>query len=185
MKIVKAVALFVLLVVAIALPARCQEIRISVPVHTAGAFDPTKPLLSLLPSTNQTGHLIDLLNSSGATVSFIDVTGLITAPITTPANCSSAASPAVCGAAPAGSVVIAAAGTTVTVNTTAVTANSQILVAFDESLGTKLGVTCNSASASEAAQYFVSARSAGSSFTLKTSVAPTTNPACLSYLIAN
>jgi len=39
---------------------------------------------------------------------------------TTAANCSSSASPAVCGSAQAGSFVIAASGTTVTVNTSAV-----------------------------------------------------------------
>lgn len=98
-------------------------------------------------------------------------------------NCSSAASPAVCAVAPAGRVVIAAAATTVVVNTTIVTANSEIFVKFDESL-TGLG-TCNTAAASESATYFISARVAGTSFTIKTSSAPVANPACLSFLIFN
>jgi hypothetical protein len=97
-------------------------------------------------------------------------------------NCSSSASPAVCTAAPAGSVVIAAAATTVQVNTTAVTANSQILVFEDSSLGTKLGVTCNTTTGRV---YTVSARTAATNFTITASAAPSTNPACLSYLVFN
>lgn len=95
-------------------------------------------------------------------------------------NCSSAAAPAVCGSSPSGSVAVAAAATTVVVNTTAVTANSQIQLTQDSSLGTKLSVTCNTT----ANLAFVSARSAGTSFTI-TSTAPITNPLCLSYTIVN
>jgi hypothetical protein len=97
-------------------------------------------------------------------------------------NCSSSASPAVCGSAAAGSVVIAAAATTVTVNTTAVTTNSQILFVEDDSLGTKLGVTCNTTSLGATK---ISARVGGTSFTITTAVAPTTNPSCLSYSVVN
>ena len=100
----------------------------------------------------------------------------------TATNCSSNAAPAVCAAAPAGSVVIAAAGTTVTVNTTAVTANSQILVTEDASLGTKVTATCNTTAGRT---YAVTARTAATSFVITTNAAPTTNPACLSYLIVN
>jgi hypothetical protein len=96
-------------------------------------------------------------------------------------NCSSSAGPAVCAAAAAGSVIIPAAGTDVTVNTTAVTANSQIFAIFDQSLGTKLGVTCNSTTANP----HIGARVAGTSFTIHANVAPVTNPACFSYFIIN
>lgn len=96
-------------------------------------------------------------------------------------NCSSSAGPAVCAAAAAGSVVIPAAGTDVTVNTTAVTANSQIFAIFDQSLGTKLGVTCNSTTANP----HIGARVAGTSFTIHANVSPVTNPACFSYFIIN
>ena len=92
------------------------------------------------------------------------------------------ASPAVCSAAPAGSVTIAAAATTITVNTTAVTANSQIFVFEDSSLGTRLGVTCNTTTGRT---YTVTARTAATSFVITSSAAPTTNPACLSYAIVN
>jgi hypothetical protein len=102
--------------------------------------------------------------------------------IATSANCSSSASPAVCGSDGAGSVVIAAAGTTVQVNTTAVTANSQIMLQEDRSLGTKLGVTCNTTAGRT---YMVSARTAGTSFTISASGAPSATPACLSYVIVN
>jgi len=50
----------------------------------------------------------------------------------TTTNCSSSAAPAVCGSAAAGSFVITASGTSVTVNTSAVTANSQIFIQEDE-----------------------------------------------------
>lgn len=96
-------------------------------------------------------------------------------------NCSSSAAPAVCAAAAAGSVIIPAAGTDVTVNTTAVTANSQIFAIFDQSLGTKLGVTCNSTTANP----HIGARVAGTSFTIHANVSPVTNPACFSYFIIN
>lgn len=102
--------------------------------------------------------------------------------ISTNSNCTSSASPAVCGGAPAGNVVIAAAATTVQVNTSSVTANSQIFIQEDDSLGAKLSVTCNTTSLGATK---ISARTAATSFTITTAVAPTTNPACLSYWIIN
>lgn len=100
-------------------------------------------------------------------------------------NCSSSAAPAVCGSAASGSVVVAAAGTTVTVNTTAVTANSQILLTRDNSLGTKLSVTCNTQSSLVLGTPYVSARTAATSFTITIDVGPTTDPMCISYTIVN
>lgn len=84
-----------------------------------------------------------------------------------------------------GLVTINAATTSKTISTTAVTANSQILLTFDESLGPALGTTCNTDTASESARYFISARTPGTNFTIKTNTAPTTNPACLSFVILN
>lgn len=100
-------------------------------------------------------------------------------------NCSSSASPAVCSSASAGSVVVAAAATTVTVNTTAVTANSQIILTRDNSLGTKLSVTCNTQSSLTLGTPYVSARTAATSFVITLDVAPTTNPMCISYQVIN
>lgn len=96
-------------------------------------------------------------------------------------SCSSSAAPAVCESAASGAVVVAAAGTTVTVNTTAVGAGSHIFVFFDASLGTLLGVTCNT---TIPALYGVTSRTAGVSFTV-TSSAPITNPACFNYVITD
>ena len=120
---------------------------------------------------------------AAGTFTTLAATGALTAETyNTETNCSSAASPAVCADAPAGSVVIAAAATTVTVNTTKVTANSQILITEDSSLGTKLSVTCNT---TLARNYAITARTAATSFVITVDVAPVTNPACLSYKIVN
>lgn len=99
------------------------------------------------------------------------------------ANCVSTVG--TCGAHTTGFVTIAAAGTTVTVSSTEVTASSVIRIQFDESIGGTLGVTCNTAAASESAGYFISSRIAGTSFTIKTSSSPAVNPACLSFSIVN
>jgi hypothetical protein len=99
-------------------------------------------------------------------------------------NCASAASPAVCGAAAAGRFTIAAGSTTLTINTTAVTANSEIVMQGDESLGTALGVTCNTTLTS-LIDPVVTARVAGTSFSIATSATIAVNPACYSYTIIN
>jgi len=110
-----------------------------------------------------------------------DVTGTIKpGKYATGTNCNSSASPAVCGSAAAGMFTLAATTTSVTVNTTAVTANSEIIVFNDDSLGARLGVTCNTGIDS----VLVSARVAATSFTV-TGSAPVTNPNCYSYLIMN
>ena len=96
-------------------------------------------------------------------------------------NCSSSTSPAACGLAPAGSVVIAPGSSSVVVDTIGVTANSQITLTFDSSLGTKLGATCNI----RPQQPYVTARTAGRSFTISVPNIFTTNPGCFSYSITN
>lgn len=96
----------------------------------------------------------------------------------TTTNCAS--SGGTCGAASSGSVTIAAAATTVTVATTAVAANSIILVTEDATLGTKLSVTCNTTTGRT---YAITTRTAATSFVITTSAAPATNPACLNYLV--
>ena len=100
-------------------------------------------------------------------------------------NCSSSGSPAICGNATAGSVALpTGTNPTLVVNTTAVTANSQILLNVDESLGTKLGVTCNT-TLSTLPNPVVTARNAGTSFTFTVNATIAVNPACVSYLIIN
>lgn len=118
-------------------------------------------------------------NGAGGPVSFTTVTA---AQFLTATHCASAAAPAVCGSAASGFVVVAAAGTTVEVDTTAVTANSAISVQEDSTLGTALSVTCNATPAT--APPTVSARTAASKFTITTTT-PTTNPRCFTYHITD
>lgn len=100
---------------------------------------------------------------------------------TTATNCSDSAGAAACGSASAGSVVIDAGSTSVVVSTTAVTANSQIFVQYDSSLGARLSVTCNTTPALPS----VTARTAATSFTITVPAGPVTDPACYSYRILN
>jgi hypothetical protein len=105
----------------------------------------------------------------------------------TATNCSSSASPAVCGSAAAGSVAIPTGVTSVTlqVNTSAVTANSQILLVADDTLSTQLSVTCNSTLATLVGGMAITARTAATSFTITYNGTIATNPLCVNYLVIN
>lgn len=137
--------------------------------------------------TGQTGHLevnaVDVLTWTGSLVTSaqpVSATAYQTA-----TNCASSASPAVCGSAASGAVAVpTGTNPTLTVNTTAVTANSIILLTIDEGLGTKLSVTCNS-TLSTLVNPVVTARTAATSFTITIGSTLVTNPACVSYLIIN
>lgn len=94
-------------------------------------------------------------------------------------NCTSSASPSVCGSASSGAVSILNPATSVVVDTTAVTANSNIQVMFDSSLSTRLGVTCTATNPG----YTITARSPGVSFTI--TATPGANSACFTYWIVN
>jgi hypothetical protein len=107
---------------------------------------------------------------------------LSTGSINTNSKCNSTASPAVCGSAPAGSIALPNGTNTLIVNTSAVTANSQIFIIEDSSLGSRLGITCNTALTRN---YTISARTPGTSFTIKSNNNPAANKACLSYFIVN
>jgi hypothetical protein len=124
------------------------------------------------PTTDSTGNVVIAAKVTAATVG-------------TANNCLSSASPAVCGSAAAGSVALAAGGTTLVVNTSAVTANSQIFVQMDTSLGARLSVTCNADSTIANFVPVVTARTAATSFTITVTGAVTANPACMSYFIVN
>jgi hypothetical protein len=104
--------------------------------------------------------------------------------MTTRTECFSSASPAVCGSAPSGFVAIAPGSTSVVVETTAVKASSTIQYAEDSTIGSQLApsVICNTTTGRV---YSTSARTAGTSFTITTSAAPSTNPACIAYWIVN
>lgn len=175
------------------------------PIATGGTGTTTWPLVLIQPSgtttttwsttgtmfgvnapSGFTGNLFDF-QTNGVSFMKASASGALTgntanfAVYQTGANCSSAAAPAVCGAATAGSVVIAAAASSVVVNTTRVTANSQITIQQDSSLSTRLAVTCNTTLSPPQ----VTARTAGTSFTIGTAVTPSANPACYSYTILN
>ena len=146
------------------------------------------------PGSTQFYGLLTHSNTTNQTYRFPNVTGTIaiqTQPMTgstysTASNCSSSTSPAVCGSAAAGNVVIAAGATTVTVDTTALTANSQIFVQADATLSAKLGVTCNSALSVLTGGLSVTLRTAGVSFQISNNgTAPSTHPLCISYHIVN
>ena len=109
-------------------------------------------------------------------------TGTVTAPkITTTTKCASAASPAACASASAGFVTVAAGQMTVAVDTTAVSASSEIEITFDSSLGSALGVTCNTA----INQPSVSVRTGGAGFIITVASSISVNPDCFSYTITN
>lgn len=125
--------------------------------------------------------VLEINNGVAGTFRDLIARNLDSATNTTTTNCADSAGAAACGSAAAGSVVIDAAATTVVVSTTAVTANSEIFVQYDSSLGARLGVTCNTTVAVPA----VTARTAATSFTITVPVAPITDPACYSYRIVN
>lgn len=111
----------------------------------------------------------------------------------TSTNCAAvgtSASPSIasCGSAPAGhfSCATNATGATCQVNTTAVTANSEIFVFESDTAatGTALGVTCNTSTTVNPATRLLASSSAGTSFTINLGTV-TMNPACFSYHIIN
>jgi hypothetical protein len=133
-------------------------------------------------------------NTANRTYTLPDVSGTIAiqnqslrgSTYSTSSNCSSSASPAVCGSAAAGSVVIAVGATTVTVNTTVVSGDSQIFVQADATLGAKLGVVCNSTLSMLTGGLSVTARTAAANFQISTNgTFPAKKPLCISYHIVN
>jgi hypothetical protein len=112
---------------------------------------------------------------------------------TTTTNCAAigtAANPSIasCSSASAGhfSCATAATGGTCQVNTTAVTANSEIFVFESDTTatGTALGVTCNTSTTDIPTSRILAAYVAATSFTINLGTV-TTNPACFSYFIVN
>lgn len=108
----------------------------------------------------------------------------------TSTNCSgvgTAASPSVatCSSAAAGAFSCAtnASGATCQVNTTAVTANSEIIVNQVVDEGTRLGVTCNTGSVLPAGS-LLATKTAGTGFTINLGTV-STNPGCFDYFIVN
>ncbi len=108
-------------------------------------------------------------------------TGVKAAGYQTNGNCSASASPANCYGSAAGSVAIPAASASLTIDTSAVTASSEIFLQWDASLGATLGVTCSTG----IGQLYVTARVAGTSFSIASTDASDPHPQCVSYHIIN
>lgn len=101
-------------------------------------------------------------------------------------ECTSSASPAVCGFAAAGAVQIpTGTNPTLVVNTALITANSQVFFEPDESLGTLLGTTCNSTLTAVAIGHAITARTPGTSFTIQLNGVVAANGVCGSFHIIN
>jgi len=98
-------------------------------------------------------------------------------------TCASGAAPAVCTTATAGAVVIPSGSSSVTVNTSAVTQNSQIMAIQDNSLGTLLSKTCTAAGI----PLMITTRTTGTSFVIGTSTGGNVaaNNECISFQIRN
>lgn len=143
----------------------------------AALSDETMRMYNIATGTNQQIWQVD------GTTTFGD---RITAPLYgTTTNCADSAGAAACGSASAGAFVIDAASTSTVVSTTAVTANSQIFLQEDSSLGARLGITCNTQSILLLGAPVITARTAGASFTATIVVGPTATPMCINFRILN
>lgn len=126
-----------------------------------------------------------VMNAPAAPAAEVTATGFTVLALSTETNCADSAGAAACGSASAGAFVIDAAATSTVVSTTAVTANSQIFLQEDSSLGTRLGITCNTQSVLVLGSPVVTARTAATSFTATTVLGSTTTPVCVNYWIVN
>lgn len=109
----------------------------------------------------------------------------------TSTNCAgagTAASPSVasCSAAPSGAFSCAPNASTATcvIDTTAVTANSNIFIQPTAAAGTRLSVTCNTSSDTGVTAPRLASISAGTSFTINLGTF-STNPECFDYWVVN
>lgn len=151
----------------------------------------------LTPTANGQLDLGDVLLGTGITTpatAALSVTNSFSAKAyLTATNCAangSAANPSIvaCSAASAGMFSCATAASTGTcqVNTTAVTANSEITITQDAADGGagQLNVTCNTGNVLSATAPVLASKNSGVSFTINLGTV-TTNPACFEYTIKN
>lgn len=144
----------------------------------------TTPVISLPVAIIAPGSLTTTTTLAATT----SVSGATFVTATNCAGVGTAANPSVvsCAAAAAGAIACATAATTGTcqINTTAVTANSEIFVIQTASEGTRLSVTCNTAFDLSATAPLLLSKSAGASFTITLGTVAA-NPACFDYFIVN
>lgn len=137
-------------------------------------------------SSDNAGYLSNSFsNLGGSELRVVDITGNVTNQIesvtklTTTSVCASAASPAVCGGAPTGLIEVAAAATTLTVNTTAITANSACQFTYStENITAPTNINLM-------IPPYLTSRTAGTSFTITLPVAPATNPILIWFSCIN
>lgn len=99
--------------------------------------------------------------------------------VSTASACNNGSNPAVCGSAAAGLVLMPVGVSTLQVNTTAITANSQVFFTYTNQCGT---LPTNMATVGAP---YLNGVSAGASFNVSVLTAPATNAVCLQYLIVN
>jgi hypothetical protein len=143
----------------------------------------TGTILGINTVSGWSGNLVDLFNNN-AHEFIISAFGSANANHWgTINNCANAASPAACGSITMGSVAVpAGTNPTLVVDSTSITANSEVFLTPDQSLGTRLSVTCNTTVPTATV---VTARTAAASFTFEAVGTFTTNPVCYNYAIYN
>lgn len=149
-------------------------------VTVTGTTGTGNSVLSISPTFTGAPAIAAATGTSVAVTTFVSG-----ATYNTATNCTDSAGAAACGSAASGSFVIDASATATVVSTSAVTANSIIILQNDSSLGSRLSVTCNTQSSLVLGAPRVTARSASTSFTATIEVGPTTDPMCLNYWIIN
>ncbi len=146
--------------------------KFNIQIYGCTAFvDNGLAVTTALPTSNTTGSVVAYAHGTKT-----NCAGVGTAASPSVATCTDAS-------AGAFSCDVAASAATCTVNTTAVTANSEIFVTEVADEGTRLSVTCNTAPTVVPA-ITLSAKVAATSFTINMPTI-TTNPACFDYFIVN
>jgi hypothetical protein len=153
-------------------------------VGPGGVMTSAKPEPGLVNGFDVNGQNVAIYSGSANAVFSAGPSGMTTSRATnsatynTATNCASSSGS--CGSAAAGQV---STGTsTLTVSTSAVTANSEIHIQEDTTLGSILGVTCNT---TKGRTYTVTSKTANTSFVITASAAPTSGAICLTYRILN
>lgn len=121
------------------------------------------------------------VNSFSSSVSF----GVkVTSPTySTTTNCAQNGSPAACGSSAAGAFSCPVGGVTCVVNSSAITANSEIFVQPSAAASSRLGITCNSTSDTGLTMPRLAGQSVGT-FTINLG-SFSTNPECFSFFVVN
>jgi hypothetical protein len=150
---------------------------------TGNAAQANAVIISANNSGQQNVLVLNGANSNGQPVLTINTNFGTEGPAIATTNCNvNSASPAACGGAPSGSVVVPTTTTSYTVNTTAVTANSRILLLpISDATGLSGGPTCNLPPTPFIG--YQSARVAGTSFTF--TLPSTAGTSCWTFWIVN